>query len=261
MLDLSHEVAVVTGAGRGQGLSQAHRFVELGARVVLVDREFSADALRLATTPGSMALEGDVTDAKTWDELAEVMAAEDSCVDILVNNAGIHPQGNVRTSPLSMWQDCLSVNVLGAVLGVQAVLPMMQEARHGVVIHVGSVAAFGGFWSAPYTVSKWAIRGLNQVVAAEVGRFGVRSVAVHPGIVDSPMAHQDGDAIALAAFVEATPAGRAASSEEIATTVAFLASDLAGFINGADIVVDGGFLASGPFGSVRRTMNRLKTQT
>jgi 3alpha(or 20beta)-hydroxysteroid dehydrogenase len=178
------------------------------------------------------------------------VTGERDSLDVLVNNAAVIATTGVRHTGAAEWERSLGVNLVGPALGCRAVAPLMIAAGRGCIVNVGSVAAFGGYFSAPYAVSKWGLRGLTRVAAAELGPHGVRAVAVHPGIVETPMS--DGPGSPVAAFTSMTPAGRALSPEEVAGVVVFVASDHAAYLNGSDVVLDGGLLAAGPFAEIRR---------
>ena len=224
---LSGRVVVVTGAARGQGQAEAGALAAEGATVVATDVEESADVRRL-----------DVTDPGGWEELAGWIESEQGRVDGLINNAGITSRVRLGDVELDDWDRVLAVNVTGAMLGIQALLPLM--GRGASIVNVGSVAALTGHYTAAYTASKWALRGLTQCAAMELGPRGIRVNAVHPGYIDTPMT-QSAPAAFAGANVALTPLGRAGRVEDVAALMVFLISEESSFISGADIPVDGGF--------------------
>ena len=224
---LSGRVVVVTGAARGQGKAEAGALAAEGATVIATDVKASADVRRL-----------DVTDPRGWDELAARIESEHGRVDGLINNAGVTSRVRLGEVELDDWNRVLAVNVTGAMLGIQALLPLM--GRGASIVNVGSVAALTGHYTAAYTASKWALRGLTQCAAMELGPRGIRVNAVHPGYIDTPMTQSAPPAFA-GANVELTPLGRVGHVDDVAALMVFLMSEASSFISGADIPVDGGF--------------------
>lgn len=231
---LSGRVFVVTGAGRGQGAAEALATAQEGAQVVALD-------LADPATPASEGVHHrrvDVADPEAWLALADWIGDELGRVDGLVNNAGITSRVRLGEVALDDWERVLAVNVTGPMLGMQSLLPLMGPGSS--IVNVGSVAGLTGHYTAAYTTSKWALRGLTMAAATELGPRGIRVNAIHPGFIETPMT-----ASAPAAFRSVnealTPLGRAGHAEEVAALVVFLLSDDASFINGAEIAIDGGF--------------------
>jgi 3alpha(or 20beta)-hydroxysteroid dehydrogenase len=224
---LAGRVVVVTGAAQGQGRVEAMALAAEGASVVATDVQDGADMRRL-----------DVTDPGAWDELARFVESEHGRVDGLINNAGITSRVRLGEVELDDWNHVMAVNVTGAMLGIQALLPLM--GRGASIVNVGSVAALTGHYTAAYTASKWALRGLTHCAAMELGPRGIRVNAVHPGYIDTPMT-QSAPAAFLDANVALTPLGRAGVADDVAALMVFLMSDESSFITGAEIPVDGGF--------------------
>ena len=230
---LVDKVVVVTGAAGGQGASEALAAAGHGAQVVATDPK--------PQTLGDRRIHArclDVTDRDSWEALASWIAAELGRVDGLVNNAGITSRVGIDEVSLEEWNRVIAVNATGPLLGIQALLPLM--GRGSSIVNVASVAGLGGHYAVAYTTSKWALRGITMSAAAELGPRGIRVNVIHPGFIATPMT-----ASAPPAFREInkalTPLSRVGEPSEVASLVSFLLSDEAGFINGVEIPIDGGF--------------------
>ena len=225
------KVVVVTGAARGQGAAEAAWLAREGATVVATD---------VADAPGVRRL--DVSQAGDWADLAAWLRDEHGRVDALVNNAGVTHRARLLDVTREDWDRVLAINVTGALLGIQALVPLMPSGSS--IVNVGSVAGLTGHYTAAYTVSKWALRGLSRVASLELGSRDIRVNTIHPGYIDTPMT-----ASAPAAFREAsiaaTSLGRLGVTDDVAPLVVYLVSDESSFVSGAEIAVDGGQSAHG----------------
>lgn len=249
-IDLSGRVALVTGAGRGIGFAIAAVLRECGARVIVNDRG-AEEAARAAAAlgAGTLALAGDVTDEGVCDGLPERCVAAAGRYDILVNNAGVamQPRRTVKQSSAD-WQRTMDVNVRGTYLMSRAAARHFTAARAGCIVNIASVAGLGAIpASNDYSVSKAAVAMLTRTMAADLGRAGIRVNCVAPGFCDAPMLHEllAGDTDAAEASRRRIPLGRFGEPTEIGHAVAFLCSDLARYMTGAVVAVDGGWLANG----------------
>jgi 3alpha(or 20beta)-hydroxysteroid dehydrogenase len=235
---LTDKIVLITGAARGQGAAEAELLSSLGARIVacdLLDDEGDALAGRLGPQVTYRRL--DVTDASAWTALVADVVTEFGRIDVLVNNAGVF-----RKAPLGDWsagqiRDVLDVNLIGPILGMQAVSPVMPAGS--AIVNVASTAALRGYGGGalPYASSKWGLRGASRSAALELAPQGIRVNCVCPGAVDTPMI--DVDTLDFSHL----PVPRAARAMEIANVVAFLAGDGASYCTGAEFVVDGGATA------------------
>ncbi len=240
---LAGKVVVVTGAARGQGAAEVALLAAEGATVIAAD---VLDDLGRGVVSGlgpslpARYQHLDVSSAADWDDLASLLLASGGVVHGLVNNAGIAARDRLPHVPLDAWRRAFDVNVTGALLGIQAMTPLMTEG--GSIVNVCSVAALSGHVAAAYTASKWALRGLTRTASLDLAGRGIRANAIMPGLVDTPMMDSASPAFLDAALAE-IPAGRIGSPGDVAPLVAFLLSDDSAYISGAEIAVDGGMTA------------------
>ncbi|MDP9168020.1 MAG: SDR family oxidoreductase [Actinomycetota bacterium] len=233
---LDDKVVLITGAARGQGAAEAELMAELGAQVIacdVLDVEGAALRERLGTSVSYHRL--NVVEAHEWQSVVRDVVDQHGRIDVLINNAGVYRRALLTDWTAEQIRNMLDVNLVGPILGMQTVSPVMPDG--GVIVNVASTAALRGFGgSLPYASSKWGLRGASRSAAIEFAPR-IRVNCVLPGAVDTPMI----DAAAL--DLSHQPMPRAARPEEIARTVAFLASDAASYCTGAEFVVDGGSMA------------------
>ena len=230
---LSGKVAVITGAARGQGAAEVELFAREGAHVIAGDVLDGAGVRRL-----------DVTSASDWAALVAVAVEEHGRVDILLNNAGIHASSPVDEMDEADFRRVLDVNLVGAFLGIQAVVPHMPSG--GSIINVSSLNGLASqTGTAAYTASKFGLRGLTKASALDLGPRGIRVNAILPGVIRTPMVSYVVDT-RESELAGGLPLRRIGEPDDIAGAALFLASDDSRWISGTDVVVDGGQTAGTP---------------
>jgi 3alpha(or 20beta)-hydroxysteroid dehydrogenase len=237
--ELKGRVAIVTGAARGQGAEEARHLAKMGASIIAVDVRH--EAKEVADEVGGAYWPGDVSDLEMWRALMASVVSDMGRLDILVNNAAVCWNRPIEEESVEEIERALSNNAVGAFLGIQSSIAPMRATGGGSIINVASIAAIRGFKTlSAYSMSKWALRGLTKVAAAELGRDGIRVNTVLPGTVNSPMAWETGLDEEGAKNFSHVALGRVGESSDIASVVGFLASDASVYVTGAEIVVDGG---------------------
>ena len=238
--------ALVTGAGSGIGEGIALAMGRAGAFVIAADINGEAairTAARIGADAAAYAL--DVTDREGVDALAATIQAAHGPIDVLVNNAGIIRRGKVEDAGTRAdWDATLAVNLDGVYNMVTGFLAQLKATK-GAIINIGSIQSFIALRnSAAYTASKSAVRGLTKALAIELSPQGVRVNAIGPGLIATPLnerARQNPDY--MSQFADRIPLGRIGTPDDIAGPAVFLASDLARYITGITMPVDGGYLS------------------
>lgn len=244
---LSGKIAVITGAAQGMGEAHARAFVREGAKVIATDINREGGE-RLAASLGDDAIfvDHDVASAADWNRVVEAGEAHFGKITVLVNNAGvIGPVQGLLDFDVADFEKVCAINQTGVFLGMKAVLPSMIAAGGGAIVNISSIAGMLGTKessNAAYCASKWAVRGMSKLIAAQHGKDGIRVNSVHPGYILTPMMVAATDEVGGGA-ADAIPLGRMAQPEEVSNVVVFLASDEASFVSGAEHVVDGAMIA------------------
>ncbi|MGW3469072.1 SDR family NAD(P)-dependent oxidoreductase [Saccharopolyspora sp. NPDC000995] len=237
---------VVTGAGSGMGRAEALGLAGEGADVLVADIDLDAaravtDEITAAGGTGR-AHQLDVADPGAWEGLAATL--DGKALHGLVNNAGVSFRKGIAETSVDDWRRVVDINLSSVFFGMKFLADPLAQAGGASVVNVSSIAGMVGYFSASYGASKWGVRGLSKVASLEFAAGGIRVNSVHPGLVDTPLL-RSGDSRFVDESLRCVPAGRVASPEEIARAVAFLLSDEASYINGTELVVDGGLVSSG----------------
>lgn len=253
MARLEGKVAIITGAGGGQGKVEARLFASEGAKVVATDlneellnetvKELNAEL----KSDNIIGVKQNVADEQDWKEVVAKTVQEFGKVDILINNAAI--PGKTRED---VWdidseetQRILNINTVGVLLGIKAVVPEMKNNGNGSIINISSAAALVGGVSGgavAYTASKGAVLSLTKEIALDVGKHGIRVNSVYPGLIRTPIMDSFADEVKNK-IIENIPVGFVADPKDVAYGVLYLASDESRFVTGTELVIDGGYTA------------------
>ena len=245
LVDLAGKRALVTGGSKGIGAACAQRLVEAGAHVTIADMDPAGS--EAAAAMGADFVACDITDPEQLERAVDTAAGNDG-LDILVNNAGIYP----TTGPVAKVTDefvdrMLDVNVRAQFSATREAAARMPKG--GAIVNMASIAALGGGANiSAYSASKGAVVSLTQAHAHELGPQGIRVNAIAPGIIDTPGVQEQMEPLKqggldIEARIAANPVGLAGQPDHIARGVLFLVSDLAEFVNGHLLVIDGGSTA------------------
>ncbi len=247
---LAGKVALISGAASGMGAATARRFGAEGAKVVVADvlaaeGEAVAAAIRAAGGQARF-VRLDVTEEASWRSAVEAAVAAYGKLDIAVNNAGISGSKVTDTMETEAWHRLMAVNATGVFLGMKFQIPEMQRAGGGSIVNLSSISGNAGQKQIHfgYNASKGAVRIMSKSAAVQFGKDNIRVNSVHPGLMP-PMrtSGATADPAVRAKMLKRVPLGRTGEVDEVANAVLFLASDEASYVTGAELHVDGGYLA------------------
>lgn len=246
---LERQVAVVTGAAQGMGLSIATHLAMAGAQVIICDIAFDTAKIASQKINGRLSSNAavarcmDVTNESQVHDVVQDVVEQFGRVSILVNNAGILFPTRIADISLQEWMNVVNVNLTGSFLCAKAVIPVMREAHYGRIINLSSsagrsVSTLGG---AHYTAAKAGVLGLTRALAKELASDGILVNAVCPGLINTEMVQSSCDAAQITQYERSFPINRLGEPSEVAEVVKFLCAS-ASYITGASVDVNGGDL-------------------
>ena len=239
---LDGKIAIITGAASGLGEAQARLFVAEGAKVVMTDIQESGARIAAELGKSAVFLHHDISDEARWREVVGAALSTHGRLDVLVNNAAINHSKPIMQTTAADLERCFQVNALGMMLGLQAAFEALKASGKGAIVNISSSVAlryFPGLFA--YSASKWATRGISGCAAAEFSRAGIRVNTLFPGMIQTPMLAGNSPEV-LKHYETMIPLGRIGRPDEVAQVAAFLASDAASYVTGAEILIDGGVL-------------------
>ncbi|WKA59100.1 SDR family NAD(P)-dependent oxidoreductase [Planococcus shenhongbingii] len=245
---LEGKIAIITGAGNGQGQYEAELFAKEGAKVVVTDIDYEAAQLTASAIKQengqAFALQHNIASEENWKSVISKTLEEYGRIDILVNNAGIHAETKMADISLGEWNSMLNVNLTGTFLGIQEVISPMKENGGGSIVNIASIAALRGGSFAHYSAAKGGIRSLGRTAAIEYAEDKIRVNTVFPGLIATDLVKEalENEHTRKNLF-DQLPMKRIGEIEDVAYGVLYLASDESGFVTGSELVIDGGTMA------------------
>ncbi len=243
-IDFSGKSVLITGGSQGIGEAMARRFHAAGATVIINfhgSTNTAADALRLTQDLSQRidAIPADVSRPEEVEKMMETIRAKYGGLDFLVNNAAILRDRTIAKMSLDEWQSVIDVNLSGVFYCCKFGLPIMRD--HGAIVSIGSIAGLVGFFGqANYAAAKAGVMSLMRVISREAARHNIRANAIAPGVIETSMSALIPDEVRME-MLKNVPLNRFGRPEEIADAAVFLCSDLASYITGQTIEINGGW--------------------
>ena len=243
------KVALVTGGASGIGAAAARRLAAEGARVAIGDLNESAGtalAKELGSETGRALFHAvDVAELASVERLVAATVDQLGRLDVLVNNAGIGCFGETPDLDPEQWHRVIAVDLHSVFYGCRAAIPHLRRAGGGAIVNTASISGLAGDYGfAAYNAAKGAVANYTRTLAIDHGKDGIRTNAVCPGPIDTPLAAAlTSNDVVMAEYARVVPLGRIGRADEVAAAIAFLASDDASYVNGACLEVDGGLTA------------------
>ncbi|QIS13273.1 glucose 1-dehydrogenase [Nocardia arthritidis] len=238
------KVALITGGSSGMGFATARRLIDEGARVIVTGRDKAKlDAAVAELGERALGIAGDAADLADLSALTEAIRQRHGRLDILFANAGVASFGPNHAVTEAEFDRVVGINFKGVYFTIQQAIPLLSRGG-AIVINASWTLHRGLPGGSLYSATKAAVHNLAHTLAAELGPKGIRVNSVSPGYIETPMFHAAVSADAKSAVAGEIVAGRVGTAEEVANVITFLASDEAAYVNGQDLIVDGGLVAA-----------------
>ena len=247
---LDGKIAIITGAASGMGAAEARLFAREGATVIATDitEDLGYEVVEEIASAGGKAafVKMDVTSETEWETVVGDTVRREGRLDILVNNAGFTGSSTEDSMDLGAFDTLMAVNLRGVFLGIKTAIPVMRDGGGGSIVNISSISGNIGqeVVHLGYNATKGGVRIITKAAAVQNGKDGIRVNSVHPGILPAMRtAKLTAEPTLRARWIQRIPLGRVGEPEEVANAVLFLASDEASYVSGAELYVDGGYLA------------------